>query len=93
MIQKDGPHRTAIATKDLLLEYAGQGISVSRSAELLGISAATLRNALKTEGLLEKYRSLFSKARESMKQGDAGTRGRCRRDVKGSLDSVCPPLA
>lgn len=74
-IQKDGPHRTVIVTKDMVLDYARQGMGISRSAELLGVSATTLKDAMKAEGILEGYRSSYLEARKTVKQGDAGTRG------------------
>lgn len=62
-IQTEGENRTVIQSVDTILDFARQGMSVSRTAVTIGVSRMTLRRALRSKGIEAQFEDLRAKNR------------------------------
>lgn len=67
-IQREGDHKTVILSIDTLMEYADQGLSISKTAQFIGVSHETLRKELKKEGLFDKFKDRSDSAKRGVEQ-------------------------
>ena len=54
-IQTEGDNRTVIQSVDTIMDFARQGMSVSKTAGTIGVSRMTLIRALRSKGIEEQY--------------------------------------
>lgn len=59
-IQTEGEHRTVIQSVETIMDFARQGMSVSKTADTIGVSRMTLKRALRSKGIEEQYEGLRS---------------------------------